>query len=75
MIMVLGPTKKKADARAEKAADRARRDEPVAPAAAATPPMTSPEAPAVAPPEVPAATPPDSPPVTSTEAPAAEQPA
>jgi translation initiation factor IF-3 len=32
MIMVLGPTKKKADARAEKAADRARRDDSVAPA-------------------------------------------
>jgi len=38
MIMVLGPTKKKADARAEKAADRARRDDPVAPAPAETPP-------------------------------------
>jgi translation initiation factor IF-3 len=64
MIMVLGPTKKKADARAEKAADRARRDDQVAPAPAATPPMTT-EAPAAAP----AAAPP------STEAPAAEQPA
>ena len=81
MIMVLGPTKKKADARAEKAADRARRDEPVAPAAA--PPMTSTEAPAAAPaavsPAAPAAvspaTPTASPPVTSTDAPAAEQPA
>ena len=83
MIMVLGPTKKKADARAEKAADRARRDEPVAPAAAATPPMTSTEAPAAAPaavsPATPTAvspaTPTASPPVTSTDAPAAEQPA
>ena len=81
MIMVLGPTKKKADARAEKAADRARRDEPVAPAAA--PPMTSTEAPAAAPaavsPATPTAvspaTPTASPPVTSTDAPAAEQPA
>jgi translation initiation factor IF-3 len=52
MIMVLGPTKKKADARAEKAADRARRDDPVAPAPAeaapaeAAPADTSTEAPA-----------------------------
>jgi translation initiation factor IF-3 len=62
MIMVLGPTKKKADARAEKAADRARRDDPVAPAPAETPPTTSTEAPPAAP-------------APSTEAPAAEQPA
>jgi hypothetical protein len=52
MIMVLGPTKKKADAGAEKAADRARRDDPVAPAPAeaapaeAAPADTSTEAPA-----------------------------
>jgi translation initiation factor IF-3 len=40
MIMVLGPTKKKAEARAEKAADRARRaDEP---AAEATEPAETP---------------------------------
>jgi translation initiation factor IF-3 len=65
MIMVLGPTKKKADARAEKAADRARRDDPVAPAPAETSPTTTTEAPAAAP----AAAAP------STEAPAAEQPA
>ena len=79
MIMVLGPTKKKADARAEKAADRARRDEPVAPATA----EPSTEAPAAAPaavsPATPTAvspaTPTASPPVTSTDAPAAEQPA
>jgi translation initiation factor IF-3 len=62
MIMVLGPTKKKADARAEKAADRARRDDPVAPAPAETPPTTNTEAPPAAP-------------APSTEAPAAEQPA
>jgi translation initiation factor IF-3 len=77
MIMVLGPTKKKADARAEKAADRARRDDPVAPAAAETSPEAppAPAAAAATPPEAPAATPAEIPPVTSTEAPAAEQPA
>jgi translation initiation factor IF-3 len=45
MIMVLGPTKKKADARAEKAADRARRDDSAAPA----PPEAAPVAPAAPP--------------------------
>jgi len=69
MIMVLGPTKKKADARAEKAADRARRDDPVAAEPAE-------EAPAAAPAATRPATPPEtSTPETSTEAPAAEQPA
>jgi translation initiation factor IF-3 len=47
MIMVLGPTKKKADARAEKAADRARRDEPAA-ARPADPPAPA-ESPSAAP--------------------------
>ena len=52
MIMVLGPTKKKADARAEKAADRARRDDSVAPAPVEQAPVATatdtvaPEAPA-----------------------------
>jgi translation initiation factor IF-3 len=71
MIMVLGPTKKKADARAEKAADRARRDEPVAPAAASTEPPA--EAPAPAPTATPPEVPPATPPVTTPDAPAAEQ--
>ena len=51
MIMVLGPTKKKADARAERAADRARREgardesaTPTAPADAATEDATAAEA-------------------------------
>jgi translation initiation factor IF-3 len=37
MIMVLGPTKKKAEARAERAADRARRDEAPADTTEASP--------------------------------------
>ena len=43
MIMVLGPTKKKADARAERAADRARRAE-AAPGSETEPEATEPEA-------------------------------
>jgi translation initiation factor IF-3 len=42
MIMVLGPTKKKADARAEKAADRARRAE-TAPGNGTEPEATEPD--------------------------------